>query len=883
MSTLNDRIREVGLEIFEEIRRDVPTPLNMAWWQNRLLHWCMQHPKFKTELFRFVDELPSLRTDEQIASHLREHFAGTDDDFPESLRWLTSSVSPDSLTAHVVGGVTRYNVSQLARQFIGAASIKEAEPAFRLLRRKGFAFTIDLVGEAAFTMAEADVYHRNYLDALDHLAKICRTWPALPAVGAMTGKVHDPVNISVKLSSLYPRISPLQEERTLERLFERMVPILDKAKAIGATVYIDMESYPLKNLTLALFERIITHQNYRDMQGLGIVLQAYLRDTEHDLLHLRDVCKDRGVPVWVRLVKGAYWDQEVIQARQNGWQPPVWLRKELTDANYEKLAALLLDNIKYLTPAFATHNIRTICACMAMAETRLVTADRFEFQTLYGMANPIKEAVLKRSYRMRQYLPVGDLLPGMAYLVRRLLENTANDAFVAQTFLAEADPAHLLRAPLPSQPEKPLPRHAFENEPMVAFHLPWGKDEWVKELKKLESGLPVTLRSFTSVKAAGYEKDERPDPNDTSRILYRAENLTVDTVDAVMDTAANGLLAWSALSVEERSAVLKKAVPIMRRRKLEIFARLALEVGKRVDESDGEFAEAIDFINFYCDAFEELAKDAGCRSLPGEENRLYLDPVGVAVVIAPWNFSLSIPVGMISAALVCGNSVVFKPSKQSAWIGLLIGEVFHEAGVPADALQVILGKGSTVGMALVEHPATGLIAFTGSREVGLAITRAAAEVKPGQDHVKRVVCEMGGKNVIYVDADADLDAALPAIVKSAFGYQGQKCSACSIAMVHESVWDRVVERLAPAFRDMEQGPSGDLATDIGPMIDADAYKRLEGWRADLKKYLLAENAVPEALRGYYIPASVYGPIPLDHELLTTELFGPLLALVPMPG
>jgi RHH-type proline utilization regulon transcriptional repressor/proline dehydrogenase/delta 1-pyrroline-5-carboxylate dehydrogenase len=375
---------------------------------------------------------------------------------------------------------------------------------------------------------------------------------------------------------------------------------------------------------------------------------------------------------------------------------------------------------------------------------------------------------------------------------------------------------------------------------------------------------------------------ERLDPSDTSRVASRAHFATVEQAGRAVAAAQKAFAAWRDTSVKERADLLRAVANEFQRRRFEIAAWQVYEVGKPWREADGDLAEAIDFCRFYADEMERLAAPRR-RNVPGEWNELFYEPRGVAVVIAPWNFPLAILAGMTVAALVAGNTVVFKPSEQSTRVGYFLQEALEAAGVPDGVANFLPGEGEEIGPALVADPRVATYAFTGSRAVGLSIVEEAAKVRPGQREIKRVIAELGGKNAVVVDEDADLDEAVLGVLTSATGFAGQKCSAASRVLVIGSAYEPFCHRLAEAVSSIRIGPADDPATTLPPVVDADSQARIEKYvgigQAEGK--MLAHAPVPEHLRGkgYYVPATVFTDCPADGRLCQEEVFGPVLAVL----
>ncbi len=824
--------------------------------QDRLMQWAMRDPAFRTQLFRFVDAFPMLRGARQIQEHLRDHLSQPGVELP---RWLGAGLSAGSLLPGVFARTTSHQIEAMARRFIAGNDETDALPRLRERWGRGVAFSVDLLGEACLSLAEAESYQQRYRRLIDELANHVANWPPQPTLESDSLGALPRANVSIKLSALHPKIDPIDFEGSIERLRERIEPILDVAAARGVFVNFDMEQSSLKDLTLALFERCCE----RSEGPVGIAMQAYLRSGDADAQRIVDWSRRAGRQVTVRLVKGAYWDHELIHARQRGWPCPVWLRKDETDACFERMAACFLDAMPKrpgdagVKLAIGSHNIRSIAATLAMLRARGLPESSLELQMLYGMAEPLERTAIAQCLRLREYVPVGPMIPGMAYLVRRLLENTSNVSWLRAERFAGAEDGELLRSPH----DRAAPgddasaggdAEAFENEPTRDFSDAQQRTAFAAAL----TGATPPRVSIT-------------------------RDLAI--VDGVLGAAAAGFERWREVPVRDRAAILGRTADLLRARRDELSGVIVREAGKPWREADADVCEAIDFCRFYARHAVSLQSEQRLGDFAGEDNRLWWEPRGTAVVISPWNFPLAICAGMTTAALAMGNAVVVKPAEQTPGIALLLCELLHEAGVPRDALQFVPGEGETIGAALVRDPRTAIIAFTGSQSVGFEILRAAHEPHPAQRHIKQVVCEMGGKNAIIVDASADLDEAVRGVRDSAFGYAGQKCSACSRVLVVVDVYDAFVPRLLESTRVLVIGDPMDPATDLGPVIDEAAAARIREFLAiGQQEATLALAIDPPPLRSAgkpFVGPHIFTDVRPEARLANEEIFGPVLAVL----
>lgn len=914
-SALEGRIRQWGQEIFARLEQYTPLPLSRAWWDDQLLRLGLHHPALQVQLFRFVDTLPTLRTPDDIAEHLLQYLQEAGEDLPIWIRGLLPLLPRRGLLAQLIATAARRGTQRLARRFIAGTNLEEVLTALHSLRRRRLAFTLDLLGEATLTETEADAVQRQYLQWLEGLTPAVHSWPEDPLLDADDRGPIPRLNLSVKLSALYSQFDPIAPEAVSAAVRRRLRPILAVAREQHAFVNFDMEHYAVKDLTLQIFRDVLEEPQFRDWTDVGIALQAYLRDTPQDVRSLLEWVRDvRGRPIWIRLVKGAYWDYETVVAAQNGWPVPVYTNKWQTDSAYEQLADFLLDHSEWLRPAFGTHNIRSMAHVLASAEARRLPLSRFEFQMLYGMGEPIQAVLQSLGCRVRIYTPCGQLLPGMAYLVRRLLENSSNDSFLRQGFAEGASEEILLMNPsentrriaanasLDDSPAAhgstngaavhdaatsrtsylPAGWPPFRNEPHTDFSRREHRQQLHEALLEVRQQfgrtypLVVAGRSVETARLL-----ESVNPSRVREIVGRVALASIEHVQEAVTAARQAFLRWREAPVLARAELLRRLAQEFRQRRTELTAWIIYETGKPWREADADVAEAIDFCEYYAREMMRLSVPRTSH-VPGEDNSYFYEPRGVAVVIAPWNFPLAILTGMASAALVAGNTVILKPAEQSSVVAAKLFECLQAAGVPPDVVQFLPGIGEEIGPALVEHPQVSLIAFTGSMQVGLWINEAAARTPPGQEQVKRVIAEMGGKNAIIIDEDADLDEAVKGVVESAFGYSGQKCSACSRAIVLESLHDAFVERLVEATRSVVIAPADDPACLVGPLIDEAARQRVMRIVAEAQHYArLAYQASvgPLAEQGYFVGPAIFTEVPEDSPLAQQEIFGPVLAII----
>ena len=849
-------------------------------WDDKILDWTMANPSLRVQMFHFIDCLPALRSKTEIARHFQEYMSDESVELPSALKSILNFTDANSAPAQLAATTVSKAVETLAYKYIAGESIPKVIKTIERLRKEKMAFTIDLLGEAVITETEAKSYLQNYLDLITQLTEAAKKWSTVPEIDAADGEDLPKVQVSVKLTAFYSQFDPFDSQGSREKVCDRIRTLLRHAKEKGAAIHFDMEQYVYKDITLAILKDLLLEEEFRHRTDIGVTIQGYLRDSQKDLQGLVEWAKKRGNPITVRLVKGAYWDQETIKSEQNHWQQPVYNQKSATDANYEALTRLLLENHQYLYAAIGSHNVRTQAHAMAIAESLNIPRRRFEMQVLYGMGDQLAKALVKRGHRVRVYAPYGELLPGMSYLIRRLLENTANSSFLRQN-LQERPIEELIAPPVV---EKEIGRQAgnnssFQNAADTDYADTQLREKANQALAKVQDALGKTYLPLINGEYVSTEDIiDSVNPSNYTEIVGKVGQISLEQAELAISTAKAAFPAWRDTTVTERAHILYKAADLMKARRHELCAWISLEVGKTIPQADGEVSEAIDFCRYYAQEMERLEKGYN-YDIAGETNRYSYQPLGISLVISPWNFPMAITTGMTVASLVAGNCTLLKPAGVSSVIAAKITEILVEAGIPKGVLQYIPGKGSTVGNHLVKHPEVHLIAFTGSQEVGCKIYADAATLQPGQKHLKRVIAEMGGKNSIIVDESADLDQAVAGVVASAFGYTGQKCSACSRAIVLESVHDAFVARLVEATQSLNIGKADDPSTTVGPVVDSTARDRILEYISKGKQEakLALEMATPDG--GYFVPPSIFTDVKSDATIAQEEIFGPVVAVI----
>ncbi len=872
---LEERIHALGTEFLELARRHRSGILSAAFWSEKLIDWAMKDEAFKVQLFRFVDTFPTLKTPEQVHDHLVDYMSQPGVTPPPG---LGLGLKAGRLLKGAMSRTVTRQITSMGERFIAGVDAASAVDQLEKLWSRGIGFSVDLLGEACVSEAEARVYQGKYLDLIRSLPEAVGRWPANERLESDHLGPVPRTNVSIKISSLFARTDPIDFEGSIAGLMDALGPILEAARDSNVFINFDMELFEHKDLTLELFMRCCEAVEF----PAGLAMQAYLRSGDDDVRRIIDWARKSGRQVTVRLVKGAYWDYETIHAEEQGWPVPVWSRKAETDACFERMSARCIES----TPrgpgdggvklALGSHNVRSIAYGLALLEKEDLPSNAIEVQMLHGMADQLKAAAVEMGLRTREYVPVGEMIPGMAYLVRRLLENTSNESWLRAGFHENVAPETLLACP-----------HRTYSTPDPG-------------VERIERG-PERHQLTEAVEGVG---ENRPFSNEPAREFSQKEirerfaraiasakvpevkaNATEDDAEQALAAAQAALPRWRALPVRERSAVLVKAAAIMRRRRDELSGIMIREAGKVWREADGDVCEAIDFCEYYARQAVALFEYQRLGRFIGELDQVIYQPRGVAVVISPWNFPLAILCGMTTAAIVTGNPTLIKPAGPALGIGRVFFDIMREAGCPADVIQFMAGPGRTVGAKLVRDHRTALIAFTGSMEVGLDIVAAAGQVPRGQHHLKKVISEMGGKNAIIVDASADLDEAVLGVRQSAFGYQGQKCSACARAVVVESAYETFLERLCESTRTLKIGDPLDPAVDFGPVIDNNAYRSINEYieigkseaRLALAMDLPHESRL--AAGRDYIAPHIFAEVPAEARIGNEEIFGPVLSVL----
>lgn len=863
---LEQSIISEGRQLFNAIKNEQESLFDKQYWLGRMMEWVMRDPEFKVDLFRFVDVLPVLHTKDQVAKHIQEYLVQKDRELPKLMGTALKAAS-FSFARGLAAATIRKNVTEMAQRFIIGQDIKSAAKSLIKLHAQGFCTTLDLLGEKVLSNQESDTYFERYQEIIAELPQIIAPHQA---------------NVSIKVSALSCHLQEEDPKHSVIAAKERVMPLLRMAKNKNVFINFDLESFQSVEIIYNLVHDIILSDEYRSWPHIGIVVQAYLRSASSYLHDLIAACRQRQAPITIRLVKGAYWDYEVVRAEQLGYSCPVFKHKAETDQNFEKLSKVMLDNHDVIRPAFGSHNIRSLSHALAYAKSKKIPAHNFEIQMLYGMAEGERKALLKQGYQVRLYVPIGDLLPGMSYLVRRLLENTSQMGFLKLSHHDGIAEDILLSSPtLTTSKESKEKTPEFSNEGHLDFTQAEVRNLFSKALVEVSELLPIKVPIVVSQESSSSTKIlERVSPNNNTKIFAHISMSDTQHAQKAVATCVESFPELKAMALEERCKHLLNLGEILKKDRYVLAALMCHEVGKTWAEADADVAEAIDFCRYYASrALVELqTRPAGLMS--GEHNTLSFQGRGPTVVIAPWNFPLAILCGMSVAAYVSGNPIIMKPAEQSSVTGYYLFVRMLKAGFLPKAIHFLPGLGEELGPFLVSHPHVANICFTGSRLVGHEIMKTANTVVKGQTQMKRVICEMGGKNAIIIDDDADLDEAVWAVLKSAFAYAGQKCSAASRIIIVGGIKDQFIKRLCEATDSLLTGSSLLAHTELGPVIDAEAFERLQLRIKDLMvdPSIKICHAGEVILGGYHVPPCIVEVSDPRHWVMQEELFGPIVAI-----
>lgn len=754
----------------------------------------------------------------------------------------------------------------MGEQFVTGETIAEALKRARSLEARGFQYSYDMLGEAATTMADAERYYRDYENAVR----------AIGEASAGRGVVGGP-GISIKLSALHPRYSRAQARRVMGELLPRVKALAGLAKGYDIGFNIDAEEADRLELSLDLLESLALDPDLKGWDGLGFVVQAYGKRCPFVIDWIVDLAARAGRRIMVRLVKGAYWDAEIKRAQVDGLPDfPVYTRKIHTDVAYIACARKLLAAKDRVFPQFATHNAQTLATIYQMAGPDFAVGD-YEFQCLHGMGEPLYDEVVgasKLNRPCRIYAPVGTHETLLAYLVRRLLENGANSSFVNRIADPEVSIADLVTDPVDQVRSMDMvgAKHPLIALPADLYGARRNSDGLDLSSEMVLAELGDALRASAAAGWAAEPADRlgtsRPvyNPADGKDVVGTVVEVSPEAAQAAVAAAQTAAAEWAAVPPAERAACLDRAADIMQGRMQILMGLIMREAGKSAPNAVAEVREAIDFLRYYA---------AQARATLGAAHK----PLGAVTCISPWNFPLAIFTGQVAAALVTGNTVLAKPAEETPLIAAQGVAILHEAGIPAAALQLVPGDGA-IGAALVLAPGTQAVMFTGSTEVARIIQRELAKRLTADGAPVPFIAETGGQNAMIVDSSALAEQVVADVIASAFDSAGQRCSALRVLCLQDDVADRILGMLKGALHELSIGRTDRLATDIGPVITAEAkdnigkhIERMRGMGRAVEQIELAG----ETAQGTFVPPTI---IELESIAdLKREVFGPVLHVV----
>ncbi|MEI2414994.1 trifunctional transcriptional regulator/proline dehydrogenase/L-glutamate gamma-semialdehyde dehydrogenase [Orrella sp. JC864] len=770
----------------------------------------------------------------------------------------------------------------MGEQFVTGETISEALANSRKYEAKGFRYSYDMLGEAATTAEDAQRYYDAYVQAIHAIGK------------ASHGRgIYEGPGISIKLSALHPRYSRAQHERVMTELLPRVAALARLARRYDIGLNIDAEEADRLEISLDLLEALCSDAELEGWNGIGFVIQAYQKRAPYVIDYVIDLARRTRHRLMVRLVKGAYWDSEIKRAQQEGLEGyPVYTRKIYTDVSYLACARKLLAAPEAVFPQFATHNAQTLAAIYVMAGQNYYPG-QYEFQCLHGMGEPLYEEVTgpvsqgKLNRPCRVYAPVGTHETLLAYLVRRLLENGANTSFVnligdedvkVEDLVADPVERAARVQPLGAPHEKiPLPRDLYEsagekransagldlsNEQRLASLssalLASAATQWRAEPMLDEDG-----RTYPAERAQPVRN-----PADHRDVVGQVVQADAQDVEQALRAASRAAPIWQSTPVAERALCLRRAAQMLEEQMQPLLGLIVREAGKSLPNAIAEVREAVDFLRYYALQIE--------RDFSNDTHR----PLGPVLCISPWNFPLAIFTGQVAAALAAGNTVLAKPAEQTPLIAAQAVAILHACGVPRGAVQLLPGRGETVGAQLVADVRVRAVMFTGSTEVARLIARQLAERLDDEGHPIPLIAETGGQNAMVVDSSALAEQVVFDVLASAFDSAGQRCSALRVLCLQEEAAERTLQMLRGALRELSVGNPDRLSTDVGPVIDAEAketierhVQRLHGAGCKVEQVELPA----ECRLGTFVAPTL---IELDSlQALEREVFGPVLHVI----
>ena len=776
----------------------------------------------------------------------------------------------------VIRQAIRQGMKVLSKQFVMGEDITEAIKRSKPNEKKGYRYSYDMLGEAAYTQADAQRYFEAYLEAIEKVGQDSLGKGPIEGGG-----------VSVKLSALHPRYEIAQSERVMDELYDRVKVLCLRCQDFNINLTIDAEESERLVISLQIIEKLAKAPELASWHGLGLAVQAYQKRAIAVVDWVVALAQETDKKILIRLVKGAYWDSEIKNSQITGVSGySVFTRKASTDLSYLACAQKLLQHRRWIYPQFATHNAHTVCAI------RVLSGDErnFEFQGLYGMGDTLYEQTItdgQLSVPCRLYAPVGTHKELLAYLVRRLLENGANTSFVNriddESQSVEqiiADPfAQLNRLESIVHPHIPLPINLYgavrKNAPGLDLSDTTAVTPVLEALKSAELG---HFRAKPKTDESKGAWTDIVNPACTSEVVGRVFNIEPTEIDGMLTKASTAFKTWHRQPVAHRAQCLNNLGDLIVKHQDILLTILCKEAGKILADGISEVREAADFCYYYASqAIDKLAPET-LQGPTGEKNELHYHGKGVAVCISPWNFPCAIFTGQVVASLASGNTVIAKPAAQTPLVAAKMIELMHEAGIPSDAVQLLTASGRVIGDALLSDDRVSLVMFTGSGETAKTIQRTLAN-REGQ--IVPLIAETGGQNAMIIDSSALAEQVVEDVINSAFLSAGQRCSACRVLFVQSDVADRTITMLKGAIEELKLGNPHFHSTDIGPVIDKHAKASLEAHiHRFSEQYTFVAKADDSAVQNtggcFVAPHAIEIP---DLSVLKEEVFGPVLHII----
>lgn len=842
---------------------------------------CLDHDESGHEVKRiFLETLTRLINDSKMAR--RKKLKGQKRALPSLYFYLTkiTLALSEFVPAFILSLLIRKTTEILATRFIAGRDIGDAQKTLQQIGASNREATIDQLGELVVSTKEADHYTNKVLEIIKGLNNVVEK-------GSVNSAGIEKAHVSVKVTALAHDFKPQDFDYTFKIIAPRLTQILITAKEHAVFVNIDAEHYHYRDCVFQIFKKILLETpELKDYKACGIVLQAYLKDSYIHLLDILDLAKERGTRMPIRLVKGAYWDAETIEAEAHNFESPQFINKDETDLHFRQMASVILENHQHLQLSIASHNLKDHCFVEILRKERFPAAPVIEHQCLHMTYEALSIGMSKMGWPTRNYIPVGNLLVGMAYLVRRIMENSSQVGVLTmmrshKKSLDPKDPAQslkILKDKMLIERESSLitMSRQFRNIYPLRTYL---KNHLARVDQKVKADLEKLKRNEL-VYDLGEQKIYSNSKQNLllGKIKYHSKEETNKIINQLFDGFNKS--NWST-HFYTRVVCLRNVADLMLFEREELVSLIMLEAGKSIDEAVADVDEAIDFVNFYIDEQINLLR-----------SKDYV-PKGVIGVIAPWNFPLAIPCGMTVAALVAGNTVVLKPAEQTNLIALKFSELLKRSGVTDDVFQLVLGE-AEVGSSIVEHELVNGIVFTGSKTVGEMIykkvsSKLTSAKYAGMQMNKFAITEMGGKNAIIVTNNCELDETISGILYSCFAHAGQKCSAASRIIIDEKIRPSFVQRFAEAIKDLKVGSALDYSTLINPVVTKEDQARIQIMakqaREEVLKYggKVVIDRSEEEFSALCVGPSVFelpAHVVLKNETMASrEVFGPLVHII----